>query len=830
MRQSSRSVRLALAVLGLVVTAPAQRLIAPLEPAHVPATYNDFVRSAADFDGDGRRDLVGGDGLATKLWFAAGPARWRDPVTVPVPPGTWGVPDVIADLDGDGDLDLAWLADARLMLNDGHGAFALAGALPALGNANVLIAVAGDVDADGDADLLLATFTDLRVWVQTAPLVFEDRSTALLPTPRPSAWNLAIADLDRDGDAELLALRGAAPAIYVRGSSGVFADESSSRLPPLARTAHAMAVADFDGDTAPDLVLVVADGQDELLLNDGQGRFAQAPPSAWPRESSDGRTVAVADLEGDGDLDLLFFDLDAARLWVNRGAANFVDESVRLPSSIRSSGVSVFADLDGDGDADILGDTPAPIPVFLQDARGDFVEVTVPRLPRFFAETGGIASGDFDADGDTDLALTAGAQGVRVWRNDGSGRFEDVAAAAIPPNTPGGASLLAFDADGDGVLDLYAASWPREVLLIGNGDGSFRAGPPSTLTESATPRLALDADRDGDIDVLAGDSRGLRLLANDGTGGFTDLTEFRLPAITGFVGDVARLDVNRDRRPDLIVCASSVVVLVARHDGSFTDESATRWPVGLTAYRVAVADFDGDGDLDVAASTPLGTLLLRNDGRGRFAAGDVLATSAVALAAADFDDDGDVDLYLVHRIRPDVLLENDGQGSFRDVTAERVEEPSPIAAQHDVSIVDVDGDQDPDLVFAVGDVRHEQNTLFLCNHRGLHAPYAAQAGAPFELRVSARPGYATRDAFAFGFLALDRARIEVPPLGTWQLDPRSIVPCFLLRLDAPDGHATARLPIPALPALAGRAFFVQAAILESPLRLRFTGVVAARVL
>ncbi|MGE3879435.1 MAG: FG-GAP repeat domain-containing protein [Planctomycetota bacterium] len=806
----------------------AQRQLAPLEPAHVPASRNDFVIAAADLDGDGRPDLIGGTGIEIRLWFANGPARWREPVSIDPPPNAGESATLIADFDADGDLDLLALETGRLLVNDGRGAFVGLQVTTPLAGVGVLAAASGDADGDGDLDVLVSSYRDLRLLLQSAPLQFTDASAAVLPMPREPARAVAVADIDRDGDQELLALRGAPPSIYVRAASGAFVDEGALRLPALAIDAIEFAVADLDADGAAEIVLVAADAQDELLRNDGTGHFRLASATTWPRETTTSRAVATADLEGDGDLDLVFSDYGGLRLWVNDGVGAFTDRSQRVPAVRFGMLVAAFGDLDGDGDADLAGNAYGPPPIFLQDARGDFVDIAVPRLPAFLAETARIVAGDFDRDGDPDLAFTARAEGLRCLHNDGSGRFLDVTATAIPTGIDGGASLVVLDADRDGILDLFAASSPREVLLLGDGRGGFRVGPGSALAEAVVPLLALGRD------VLASDSRGLRYLENDSAGRFVDVTSMRMPAITGRIADVKRIDINRDSRPDLLVAASSVHVLVARRDGSYVDQTAARWPSGIVAERFAVADFDGDGDDDVAVTGLIGgpteTLVLLADRRGRLRPGATLASPTQDLAVADFDDDGDPDLYLVNRLASDQLFENDGRGAFRDVSATRIEEPDTLAAQHGALVVDVDLDQDPDLVLAVGDVRYEQNELRLCNHRGLHAPYAAQPGADFELRVLARPGYATRDALAIGFLALARAPCAMSPIGLWQLDPQGTLPVFATPVAAPAGIAVVTMPIPNLPALAGRVLFAQAAIVEWPLRVRFTGLVIARVL
>jgi hypothetical protein len=179
------------------------------------------------------------------------------------------------------------------------------------------------------------------------------------------------------------------------------------------------------------------EGRNRLFINDGSGRFVdesreRIPLRAAPEET---READFGDIDGDGDLDLLFANVSAFvagadprnRMLINNGRGFFVDETEkRLPADADSSFDGDFRDLDGDGDLDVvtgnsdvdLGQrriAPAPFRAYLNDGNGRFVEATEEVFGPGIDGTGfDLEFGDFDGDGMEDIYLASRGTGDRL--------------------------------------------------------------------------------------------------------------------------------------------------------------------------------------------------------------------------------------------------------------------------------------------------------------------------------------------------------------------------------------------------------------------------------
>ena len=390
-----------------------------------------------------------------------------------------------------------------------------------------------------------------------------------------------------------------------------------------------------------------------------------------------------------------------------------------LPETM-GSGV-VFFDADGDGDEDLLfvnsrrwperrGDGPEPTAaLYLNRGDGTFEDGTAAAGLDFPLYGIGAAAGDYDADGDPDLYLTA--LGPNHLLENRGGVFTEApgAAAVAHPGFSSGATW--FDADGDTDLDLFVLNyveWSVEDDIFCALDGSNKS--------YCTPESYRGASA--------------ALYRNDGDGAFTDITAdagLLDPTAKGL--GVAILDHDDDGLPDLAVANDTQPNSLYRNLGggrfedvgvlagiAFAENGAARGAMGIDA-----SDYDGDGfpDLVIGNFSNEMVSLYRNEGVGFFidqapVAGigrESLLTLAFGAFFFDFDLDGRQDIFIANgHVENDIaavqqrvtyrqsphLFRNLGDGRFSDVTSSSADLARPMVARG-AAYADVDGDGDLDL-------------------------------------------------------------------------------------------------------------------------------------
>lgn len=361
--------------------------------------------------------------------------------------------------------------------------------LPQAPEIHTLDAAFADVNGDGALDAAIAVEGGAnRLYLNDG----EGRLTGQEGAFGEGAYDtehVRIADFSGDGipDALFVAEDDGHHQFFLGTGGGAFRDVTE-RLPAQSE-GNALAVGDVNGDGHPDVVVgnTGEEGQNFLWLGDPErpGYFLDSTASHLPQVNDDTQGIALADLDGDQDLDLVFGnETPPNRLLINDGRGRFSEQSERLdlPVLLHTRQVLAF-DATGDGRPDIVfcnltsnGDGWEKDPqtrLLVQGEDGQFTDETGPRMPGNNFSTYACTNLDADDDGDQDLVLSAidipgfEAMQVRAWANDGEGHFTDVTAEAMPEETVGRSWGTAVgDLDGDGVEDLFIGGFGTQARLL----------------------------------------------------------------------------------------------------------------------------------------------------------------------------------------------------------------------------------------------------------------------------------------------------------------------------------------------------------------------------
>ena len=520
-----------------------------------------------------------------------------------------------------------------------------------------------DIDGDGDLDLFIQEITG-RVM-----LLERDGSAEGLPrfrfvTDRFGGLDVGewyrFADLDGDGDYDLLAERQYSYLTYYRNDGtprvpklvlAVDTLRDAAGAPIFSDRQNIPQLGDIDCNGLPDLLVGKLDGT-VMRYEATAGRGLEAPVFRLRAEQFEdiriigqqgslhgANTMALVDADGDGDPDLFWGDFfEPGLLFLeNTGtcaAPNLRNQPVQFPrgNPVLTSGYNAptFGDVSGDGRLDlvmgVLGGAFNPVRtaaanLYLLEqtaARGWLVR-TRQLLPMVDLGSESIPSlVDWDGDGDLDL-LVANKIDPSDGRTAGITRFENVGTTAAPSFRLRGALPLrgsyhyapAFgDLDGDGTADLLLGQWMSRVAYYRGAGGQVSLVDSALVTltrgSNTTPALG-DLDGDGDLDLLIGEASGsLNYYRNDGTRTaprFTLVSDEWEDLRLGRRSAPALADLDGDGDLDLLVGWELTGVVAFRNDGSraearFMKEPWFTLPVSALAAP-AVGDLDGDGRADI---------------------------------------------------------------------------------------------------------------------------------------------------------------------------------------------------------------------------------------
>jgi len=435
-------------------------------------------------------------------------------------------------------------------------------------------------------------------------------------------------------------------------------------------------------------------------------------------------SLVVDDVNGDGKPDLIFGPqtFSSAAITVLPGTGNGTFGAPIGSVTVKAAGVPpLTGDFNGDGKRDLLLGN-------ILFGNGDGTFTLGPVAPGANDATVNFAIGDFNKDGKDDIAVYT-PNGISIDLSNGDGTF-----SAFGPTYAGiyGEFIMdVTDIDGDGNLDLVVGTGQSGIylpptnglgiimILMGNGDGTFRGAPvyPHAAGGGLHGAFAAgDFNNDGNIDVLSIASQqggGLLLLTGNGKGTLTPQT-INTSVGTSFV---AAADINGDGKLDAVTLTSTtdnsgnvnlaLVTLKGNGDGTFA--TPVSYPVGTPSPNgffpdLALGDTRATGKPDAVLYENGSLYLLENNGTGTFATPVLVDTENgfQALAVADVNGDGNADIVAVTStpVNPTTTTNSllvylsQGNGTF----AAPVTVAASLTDAADMIVADVNKDGKPDIV------------------------------------------------------------------------------------------------------------------------------------
>lgn len=680
---------------------------------------------------------------------------------------------LLRDVNGDGSLDVLAVErrrDPRLITILGHGDGTFAAAIEQTFTTTLSDFRTADIDEDGKLDLIGRT-ADLgfgasykAVWLKgigdgtfTEPIIIGsaggDPNCCYQTQQRPHD----VLDLNGDGNLDIAFLTGAGVVIYHSDGNGNFT-QALGVTPASAFARDWIRGGDFNGDGIADLVYHHSSRLEVLLgTGDGVNFTYQRGPNADGLLTNYSGTDDPKDIDGDGDLDLIFGhssgDWTSTKVALNDGAGNF---SITEYAMVDFSGViqpfdagdiargAMFGDYNRDGVTDFSYFTSGGdfngVGIRLGTRPGEFGQTrTIPWLPGSRYEDA--LPGDFNGDGIVDLLDTAND---RIFLGFGDGSYRDPFPAIGVSRPTGYGSSADFNLDGidDVVATRANQNGSRYYVALANGDGTFTVsdeqlvqssfyGYSSTLIADFNldgfPDFVAKTSVEGQIDVHINDpsnpgvfTRTFRITLPSGSQGINVSNWQESYAVADFTGDgipdlaFAERNEETDDLIKLVVMAGDGLGDFSRHgEQAIFDDAFIASTYGNKFYApgdYSAGDVNSDGNVDLIAVTNSGTRVFLNDGTGNFEFLSLLENPGTQQRGrdswlVDINEDGQLDLIQSgnNANGPLNVRLGNGDGTFRNPQQFGLVGgiPGNISRQ---PFAHLDGDGHLDFVYATGSV------------------------------------------------------------------------------------------------------------------------------
>lgn len=610
--------------------------------------------------GDGPRGCVGGHRVLVPTFTSSG--------TFPV---TGFVESVAtADFDEDGKTDVVTATDDGVDVLLGNGDGTLRAAVK-YGSGRTSSVATADFNGDHNADIVVTNFVldTIAIFLGKGDGTFQVGVT--YPADQhPSA--LTTADFNRDGklDIAVVPTNSYVVAIFLGRGDGTFQppikhDTLSARYDVFSAMPSFVTSGDLNNDTIPDVVISNGgNGSAAIFLGNGDGTLNDAVVYAVSNGSA-GAQAVVGDWNRDGKSDLAATGMGVAVL-LGRGDGT-LQPATAFDAAIYSSGITA-GDWNGDGDTDLVLLHAYGWITLLGNGHGAFQPVT--NSVSESVSGSAVANADLNGDGQPDLIVNA------PFSSQGS--FLKVLLGSTASQEGGVYTCIPETGSGPGATDGGSGAGGP---ICGPDGGSatssqltFAAVRESRVSPHPSATSPGDFDHDGKMDVAVATDDGVSILLGNGDGTFRSQAKYS----SGAFSSVATADFNHDGKVDVaaaILYGGMMRVFLGNGDGSFQAPlDISLGPGGFETRSVNVADFDGDGRVDLAVAhggySSVDVLLANGDGTFKAPVTYYTASNASYVTSGDLDNNGTMDMVVAGfgTNGISVFLGN-GDGTFQKVVA-----------------------------------------------------------------------------------------------------------------------------------------------------------------
>ena len=482
--------------------------------AHTISTSMSYAYDvyAADIDLDGDMDVIGASYSSDKVvWFENnGSESFTSHTVTTAADGAASV--YVEDVDSDGDMDIlsASINDDEISWyeNNGSESFTMRTITTGANGANTVFAI--DVDSDGDMDVLSSSSYDDKIaWYENNGS--QGFTARTISTTADGAFDLYALDFDQDGDVDVLSasLYDHEITLYENNGSQTFAAYVIATAVNGTRSVYA---GDMDNDGDTDIIATALNDDRVIVYTNETSGLATASfvASTISTTANGARSVFAADMDNDGDIDIVSASQedDAIAWYENNGAANPSWTASDIATSADGARSVFAADLDNDGDMDLISASANDNTIAWYENDGAVnPSWTAADISTSASAPFSVFVADMDNDGDLDIVSASINNDAIAWYENNGAANPSWTAVDIATSADAATSVSVADMDNDGDMDIISASINDDAIAWYENDGA--ANPSWTATDIATSAdgaqsvFAADMDNDGDMDIVS---------------------------------------------------------------------------------------------------------------------------------------------------------------------------------------------------------------------------------------------------------------------------------------------------------------------------------------